>query len=54
MQEASALSHLPDDIEIYSNSWGPFDSGVIVEGPGTLLQMAFEQGVSQVTNVLIH
>mmetsp|Transcript_40942 Transcript_40942/g.103128 ORF Transcript_40942/g.103128 Transcript_40942/m.103128 type:complete len:316 (-) Transcript_40942:495-1442(-) len=32
---------------IYSNSWGPSDSGSVVEGPGTLLQRAFEQVVSQ-------
>ena len=48
LQEAGALSHENDIIEIYSNSWGPFDSGDIVEGPGPLVQMAFEMGAREV------
>ncbi len=49
MQDAEALSHLRDTIEIYSNSWGPSDAGIVVSGPGSLVQMAFEQGVAQVS-----
>ncbi len=41
MQEAMALSHESETIQIYSNSWGPPDSGSLVEGPGTLVQAVF-------------
>jgi subtilisin-like proprotein convertase family protein len=35
-QEAEAMAYLPDLIEIKSNSWGPSDSGTILEAPGPL------------------
>jgi hypothetical protein len=34
-QEAEAFAHSNQVIHIKSNSWGPFDTGDIVEGPGT-------------------
>ena len=37
IQVANALSHLNNDIHIYSNSWGPTDDGMTVQGPGTVL-----------------
>ena len=40
--EANALSHLNDDIDIYSNSWGPSDNGNTLSGPGPLMIAAFE------------
>ena len=40
--EANALSHLNDDIDIYSNSWGPSDNGQTLSGPGPLMIAAFE------------
>ena len=40
--EANALSHLNDDIDIYSNSWGPSDNGRTLSGPGPLMIAAFE------------
>ena len=40
--EANALSHLNNDIDIYSNSWGPSDNGQTLSGPGPLMIAAFE------------
>ena len=40
--EANALSHLNNDIDIYSNSWGPSDNGDVLEAPGPLMLAAFE------------
>lgn len=39
--EASSLGYMTQDIHVYNNSWGPFDTGVVLEGPGplTLAQM---------------
>ena len=48
LEEANALGHMSDIVEIYSNSWGPIDDGSTVEGPGNLLQRTFEMGVRQV------
>ena len=43
--EASALGHMMDYIDIYTNSWGPFDNGILVEGPGPLLKAVLKNGV---------
>ena len=48
LQEAAALSHGNDIIEIYSNSWGPSDSGQLVDGPGSLVQLVFKTGARDV------
>ena len=40
--EANALSHLNNDIDIYSNSWGPSDSGDYLGTAGPLILAAFE------------
>ena len=45
--EASALSFAWDKNHIYSNSWGPWDNGGTVEGPGTLCKKAFEDGTQK-------
>ena len=39
-QEAEAMGWKNDIIEIKSNSWGPNDDGVRLEGPGTLTEAA--------------
>jgi len=44
-QEASGLSHRPQDIDIYSNSWGPDDDGFTLEGPGPLTRAALANAV---------
>ena len=40
--EGNALSHMNNDIDIYSNSWGPSDNGNTLSGPGPLMIAAFE------------
>ena len=47
VRESNALSHNRQDIDIYSNSWGPSDNGRTVEAPGPLMLAAFENDVSQ-------
>jgi subtilisin-like proprotein convertase family protein len=44
--EANALSYLRNDIDIYSNSWGPNDNGSFLEGPGPLTLAAFTSSVT--------
>jgi subtilisin-like proprotein convertase family protein len=39
-QEAEAMAWRNDIIQVKSNSWGEFDNGVTVGGPGTLTQAA--------------
>ena len=41
-RESSALSHERQDIDIYSNSWGPSDDGETLEAPGPLMLAAME------------
>ena len=50
IREANALTHENDVIEIYSNSWGPVDSGVYAEKPAKIVEMALENGVNEVGN----
>ncbi|MEO2179254.1 MAG: S8 family serine peptidase, partial [Candidatus Poseidoniia archaeon] len=40
--EAEALSYESDEIDIYTNSWGPADDGQTLLGPGPLTLAAFE------------
>ena len=46
--EAIALGLHSQHIDIYSNSWGPPDDGIVVEGPGFLASAALEQGIREV------
>ena len=48
MEEAAALSHARDVIDIYSNSWGPPDTGFHVKGPRTLTKQVLKDGVIHV------
>ena len=41
-RESSALSHERQNIDIYSNSWGPSDNGETLEAPGPLMLAAME------------
>ena len=50
-QEAGSLSHNRNNIHVYSNSWGPYDDGYTVQGPGLLLNEAFINGVDQVLRI---
>lgn len=49
--EARALSYKNELIDIYSNSWGPFDMGFEVEGPGPLLTKVLKEGVRLVCSI---
>ena len=51
-QEAQALSFKPNYIDIYSNSWGPSDTGAAVEGPGHATEKALEHGAKNVSSVI--
>ena len=48
MEEAEALSYVRDIIDIYSNSWGPTDTGFNISKPRNLTELAFENGVTYV------
>lgn len=45
--ESAALSHNTAVIHIYSNSWGPANMGMQVEGPGVLATRAIKLGIEQ-------
>lgn len=47
-REASALGFNTESIDIYSSSWGPYDSGFIADGPGPLLTDTFQRGAKEV------
>lgn len=49
---AQALSHERDNIDIYSNSWGPWDNGEGLDAPGSLTAQALEDGVENGRNGL--
>lgn len=46
--EARALKHALERIDIYSNSWGPGDKGFEVAGPGPYTQRALKLGIDKV------
>jgi subtilisin-like proprotein convertase family protein/Ca2+-binding RTX toxin-like protein len=45
-QEANALTYQLQSNHIYSNSWGPADTGSIKDAPGPLLLAALQNGVT--------
>ena len=51
-RESQALSFKPQNIHIYSNSWGPVTSGTTVQGPGWLVKAALKNGTEKVGCVL--
>ena len=42
--EADALTKNFNVIDIYSNSWGPYDDGMRLDGPGALTEKAMQNG----------
>ena len=46
VREGAALGHERQDIDIYSNSWGPSDNGETLEAPGPLMLAAMENDAS--------
>ena len=45
---AEALTHKLGSIDIYSNSWGPEDTGMEIQGPGPQTSAALEKGIKEV------
>lgn len=50
--EANSMGHKPDDIHIYSASWGPTDDGRTVDGPRNATMWAIVKGVNEGRNGL--
>jgi hypothetical protein len=50
VEEATALSHEQNIVDVYTNSWGPSDTGNIVMGPRTLTKLTLEKGISEGRN----
>ena len=46
--ESAALVHKLENIDIYSNSWGPGDMAWQIEGPRPLTSAALEKGIKEV------
>ena len=46
--EAKALGHEQESVDVYSNSWGPKDNGLTVEGPGPLVSRVLQMGAETV------
>ena len=47
IREANTLAHERQNIDIYSNSWGPSDNGETLSGPGPLMMAAMEADAHQ-------
>lgn len=41
------MGHMPNDIDIYSASWGPTDDGRTVDGPRNMTMRAIVKGVNE-------
>ncbi|XP_011409089.2 PREDICTED: neuroendocrine convertase 2-like [Amphimedon queenslandica] len=46
--DSSALSYYRNNIDIYSNSWGPADDSVTVDGPKYMTLLALKEGAEMV------
>lgn len=47
--DASAVTYHSNEVDIFSNSWGPPDHGFVVAGPQRLTLMAIRQGAMTVS-----
>ena len=47
-EKARMWSYMADDIDIYSNSFGPENSGFVVDGPNRVLNLSLATAVQQV------
>ena len=54
LAEAHALMHQNNIVDIYTNSWGPFDFGFGIDGPGPVTQLALKYGTQEVMCILDH
>ena len=48
LNEARSLTYANSIVDIYSNSWGPRDDGVTIDGPGNLTRLALQSGANEV------
>ncbi|ESN91678.1 hypothetical protein HELRODRAFT_96355 [Helobdella robusta] len=48
--EANSMGHMPQNIDIYSASWGPTDDGRTVDGPRNATMRAIVKGVNEGRN----
>lgn len=51
--ESKALIHEIASVDIYSNSWGPGDMGLEIEGPGRLTSEAIKYGIEKVWHEVV-
>ena len=49
--ESKSLGYKTNTVDIYSNSWGPRNTGWSFHGPGTLTAMTLEKGAKEVRYV---
>eukprot|EP01095_Lingulamoeba_sp_RSL-Kostka_P016267 TRINITY_DN78_c7_g1_i1.p1 TRINITY_DN78_c7_g1~~TRINITY_DN78_c7_g1_i1.p1 ORF type:complete len:576 (+),score=248.43 TRINITY_DN78_c7_g1_i1:14-1741(+) len=49
-EEAEAITYARDEVDVYSNSWGPYDDGETLEGPGPLVLDAIEDSINKGRN----
>ena len=49
--EAGALGYRNNHTDVYSNSWGPSDSGFVVSGPGSFTKMTLRNGALKVQDI---
>lgn len=52
--EAMALGHMTQHIHLYSNSWGPHDNGIVVDGPADVTRAVLESAVMHVSHMTSH
>ena len=50
LNEVFSLSYRKDIIDIYTNSWGPRDTGATVSGPGPLTKLTLQNEATEVTH----
>ena len=48
--EANSMGHKPQNIHIYSASWGPTDDGKTVDGPRNATMRAIVKGVNEASH----
>lgn len=58
-REAKVLKHALEYVSIYSNSWGPADTGTVMEPLTTVVQTSLSKGIHEVkiniysTNIIL-
>ena len=50
VEEATALSHEQNTVDVYNNVWGPPDTGNSVIGPRILTKLTLGKGTAKVSS----